>query len=123
MFREPSKKKGGGKGKHACFDCRHVFKETSICPSCKQPMHNVGPKFKAPPKRDIREWAIMKVWWIDTKVLRTRNGNWLGHGPKQKTLREQKAQLADERKDNFSHKITKYGMKYQYTKPPYVTFK
>jgi hypothetical protein len=123
MKREPSKKIGGSKGKWACFDCRLCFKETTTCPSCKQRMYDVGPRFKAPPRRDVREWAIMKVWRIDTLVLRNRSGIWLGHGPKQKTLREQKEQLAEDREYSYRHRITKYGRRNHSFQFPYVTFK
>lgn len=128
----PSNKRGGKKGKWACFNCRLCFKETTVCPSCKAEMYDVGPRFRAPPRRDIREWAVMKVWWIDTRVVRGRNGIWLGHGPKQNTLREQKQQLAKDREYSHSHKIPS-KRRWEYKNPlykrldqerfPYVTFK
>lgn len=121
MKRTPSNKRGGKKGKWACFNCRLCFKETVICPQCRDVMIDVGPRFKAPPRRDIREWAIMRVWWVDTRVLKNRNGIWVAHGPKQPTLKAQKEQLAEQREYSHKHKITRYTRDY-YSAFPYVTF-
>ena len=126
MKMEPSNKRGGSKGKWACFTCRYTVKHgKATCPTCQGLMHNVGPKFKTPPKRNIKEWAIIKVWWIDSQVLNNRNGRWVGHGPKLGTLREQKAQLADYRKSCYDHKIEDAWRRYlpKDSQFPYVTFK
>ena len=46
----------------ACFKCRLAFKGVATCPSCHQPMTEMGMDFKAPPKRD-------KKWWANSEIL------------------------------------------------------
>ena len=123
MKMAPSNKSGRKKTKYVCFDCRLSFKDrSSPCPVCGQALMDVGPRFRAPPRRDIKEWAIMKIWWADTRVLKSRNGIHVAHGPKQDTVRAQREQLAKDREYSHSHKITGYTRS-QYSAFPYVTFK
>lgn len=110
------------KTKTACFSCRQSFKGYhDKCPSCGGIVYDVGPKFKAPPKRDVKEWEIMRIWWIDTRAIRGRNGIWLGQGPKQKTVNAQLRQFVKEREYSHNHSIE--SRRFRYHKPPYVTFK
>ncbi|MGY8770907.1 MAG: hypothetical protein ACKVH8_21050 [Pirellulales bacterium] len=67
----------------ACFDCRKAFKywqwedidenyfkakqqlkhvpREIVCPECKEPMIDMGLDFKAPRKKDIEQWDIIKA--------------------------------------------------------------
>lgn len=59
---------------HACFRCRKVFKKPHWyafkgkssappvypCPECGDDMIAMGYKFRAPAKRDIKEWKRIK---------------------------------------------------------------
>lgn len=53
--------------RYACFDCRVCFhkspyaKAHNICPICKKDMLYAGSAFRAPPKRDVKEWAKLEV--------------------------------------------------------------
>jgi hypothetical protein len=123
IYREPSRKRGGGKSKYACFTCRYTVKHgKEKCPTCGGPMENVGTKFKTPPKRDVKEWAILKVWWLDQDLLRTAP-HWTGRGRKADTLKLQKERFAENREYAFHHEISKHGHRYGHSKFPYVTFK
>ena len=52
---------------HACFDCRKSFKVaprpefTATCPSCRGPLHEMGRSFKAPPAKDLEQWAKVQA--------------------------------------------------------------
>jgi len=51
----------------ACFTCRIAMKSTSEyerernCARCGNPMLNMGKRFHAPPKRDVRQWRKIEV--------------------------------------------------------------
>lgn len=53
--------------RYACFDCRVCFHKTKYsggnhkCPTCKKQMLFCGTAFRAPPKRNVREWAKLEV--------------------------------------------------------------
>jgi len=54
--------------KYACFDCRlcfHKWRHASgehPCPVCKKEMLYAGTAFRAPPKRDVKEWAKLEIY-------------------------------------------------------------
>ena len=91
--------------KSACFECRICMKNRHLnCMECGKPMADVGPRFKAPPKRDVKEWAIMALWhYRSDRGIRVTGG-------KPKTVREAKERYSEELKYHFDHKITKYGI-------------
>lgn len=58
----------------ACFECRSSFKQPNSsnwdadvelrpfeCPNCKIPMTRMGKYFKAPPKRDVKQWFKIEL--------------------------------------------------------------
>lgn len=79
----------------ACFDCRKMFnlyRPLSLCPVCRQPMHNTGWDFKAPRKADKKQWE--KVILLYRKGIRwqspTSHSGCHGPGHHFRTLREAK---------------------------------
>ena len=52
---------------HACFDCRKSFKISprsnfiAVCPNCGGHAHEMGRSFKAPPTKDIEQWAKVQA--------------------------------------------------------------
>jgi hypothetical protein len=52
---------------HACFTCRKSFKLApriggdARCPNCSGPMFEMGRSFKAPPLRDVEQWAKVQA--------------------------------------------------------------
>ena len=52
---------------HACFDCRKSFKVvprqdySAVCPSCGGTIHEMGRSFKAPPVKDLEQWAKVQA--------------------------------------------------------------
>lgn len=57
-----------------CFDCRVCFKQPNSsnwdstlperpfpCPECREQMHAMGRHFKAPPRRDKRQWLKVEL--------------------------------------------------------------
>ena len=52
---------------HACFDCRKSFKVaprqdlSAVCPSCGGTIHEMGRSFKAPPTKDLEQWAKVQA--------------------------------------------------------------
>ncbi len=62
---------------YVCRPCRQVFKGTSKCPHCGEPMVNYGKKFHAPRKTDDRGWKLVDAWlagltWRDPIAERAR---------------------------------------------------
>lgn len=118
MKMAPSNKRGGKKGKWACFNCRLCFKETTVCPSCKESMPEVGSRFKAPKRNDVKEWTILGLWHY-----RSDRGKVI-YGGKPATVKEAKQRYTEELRYKYDHKITNYG---RWSHPsvlfPYVTFK
>lgn len=107
--------------KYACFDCRVCFASTHFCPHCRKATVNVGQRFKAPKRTNVKEWDILALWHYrsDRKIS-------IG-GRKPATLKEARERYSETLKDRFDHKITKNGLthngKYASYSPPYVTFK
>lgn len=59
--------------KFVCFDCRLCFhrwthwassldKNPPICTCCKKAMMFAGTAFRAPPRRDVKEWVKLEVY-------------------------------------------------------------
>ena len=77
------------KSHYVCFACRKMFRQTHpgdrllyaaydarrsrhnpesapvapqvrVCPQCKQPMHNLGLDFKAPPRDNLKQWEKVR---------------------------------------------------------------
>ena len=52
---------------HACFDCRKSFKvaprpdPVAVCPSCGGTIYEMGRSFKAPPAKDLEQWAKVQA--------------------------------------------------------------
>ena len=52
---------------HACFDCRKSFKISprpdyvAVCPNCGGGIHEMGRSFKAPPAKDVEQWAKVQA--------------------------------------------------------------
>jgi hypothetical protein len=52
---------------HACFDCRKSFKVvprqtySAVCPGCGGALHEMGRSFKAPPARNLEQWAKVQA--------------------------------------------------------------
>lgn len=52
---------------HACFACRKSFKIAprselkAACPNCGGAIHEMGRSFKAPPSRNLGQWAKVQV--------------------------------------------------------------
>ena len=52
---------------HACFDCRKSFKVAprqagvAVCPSCGGAIYEMGRSFKAPPAKDLEQWAKVQA--------------------------------------------------------------
>jgi hypothetical protein len=47
------------KNHYACFNCLHGFARNGhegACPNCGDKMHSMGPDFKVPPHRDVKQW-------------------------------------------------------------------
>jgi hypothetical protein len=53
--------------KYVCFNCRVCFHKWSPrndfidCVNCKKRMTYAGSAFRAPPKRDVKEWAKLEI--------------------------------------------------------------
>src|SRR5438046_763550 len=59
---------------YACFRCRKAFKQRGSsdpqvpgagrlfpCPECGAPMEDLGEDFKAPPRRDTKQWRKVEI--------------------------------------------------------------
>ena len=52
---------------HACFACRKSFKRAPrsgsgvTCPNCGDALHEMGRSFKAPPAKDLEQWAKVQA--------------------------------------------------------------
>jgi hypothetical protein len=52
---------------HACFECRKSFKvaprpdDSTVCPNCGGPLHQMGRSFEAPATKDTGQWAKVQV--------------------------------------------------------------
>ncbi|MBD9480508.1 hypothetical protein [Pseudoxanthomonas sp. PXM02] len=52
---------------HACFDCCKSFKVaprltySAVCPGCGGTLHEMGRSFKAPPARNLEQWAKVQA--------------------------------------------------------------
>ena len=52
---------------HACFACRKSFKiaprieRFAVCPSCSGELCQMGRSFKAPPAKDVEQWAKVQA--------------------------------------------------------------
>ena len=56
---------------HACFPCRLSFKRASrtdgttpSCPTCSQPLSEMGRGFKAPPRRNLDKWNTVELLYL-----------------------------------------------------------
>ena len=56
---------------HACFACRLSFKRaprtdhtTTLCPTCSQPLSEMGRGFKAPPRRNSDKWKAVELLYL-----------------------------------------------------------
>ena len=56
---------------HACFPCRLSFKRASrtdgttpSCPTCSQPLSEMGRGFKAPPRRNLDKWKTVELLYL-----------------------------------------------------------
>lgn len=90
-----------------CLSCRLTFSignnletmpKTRPCPLCKKPMVFVSQKFKAPKRKDTKEWEkvsflISHGFYFDSVYKEVKRGVWLPV-PYPKTLREAKAFVA-----------------------------
>lgn len=46
----------------ACFDCRKVYnREHRKCPSCDNELHRMGKYFKAPTRKNDKEWEAIQI--------------------------------------------------------------
>jgi len=45
---------------HACFPCRLSFN----CPTCSQPLSEMGRGFKAPPRRNLDKWKTVELLYL-----------------------------------------------------------
>lgn len=59
---------------YICIDCRfHVRHpkgaEVRLCNFCKEPMSNMGRKFKVPKKHNKSQWKKLKVWFSTPCVM------------------------------------------------------
>ena len=98
----------------ACFDCRKVFRvrppaewvDPAVragefhplvrCPDCRRPMINMGLDFKAPRKRDVKQWK--KVEALHAAGISFHTCGCGGPGDMPGTLREVPAFLANRAK-------------------------
>lgn len=42
---------------NVCFDCRITSREGWLCRQCRQPMKNMGDRWRVPPAHDDKGWA------------------------------------------------------------------
>jgi len=68
--------------KLVCFNCRVCFHKSRSsgtddkpCPNCQKPMLYAGTAFRAPPKRDVKEWAKLEVLVRDGMRFNYYGGN------------------------------------------------
>lgn len=84
---------------HACFDCRKSFKlaprsnYVTTCPNCGGVILEMGRSFKAPPARDIAQWA--KVWVLYAAGFRFSSYRSTSGPPLPRTRSEVKAFIGD----------------------------
>lgn len=100
------------KSHFACFDCRKTFKprlnadlpgkrgrhsnyeDREIkCPECGNYMVDLGREFKSPKKTDVKEWEIIKGFYIIGKHFQTCGCNGPGYIPKNR--KDYEAHLTD----------------------------
>ena len=62
-----------------------VVPQVSVCPQCKQPMHNLGMDFKAPPRDNLKQWEKARQLYAHGYHWR---GCGCGMGLRVKTLAE-----------------------------------
>ncbi len=48
----------------ACFECRVSFKDISVCPHCHKPLINMGTRFKAPRRNNMRDWKRLHLIYL-----------------------------------------------------------
>jgi DNA-directed RNA polymerase subunit RPC12/RpoP len=76
---------------YACLACRKVFRlrhdeRKFPCPECGGLMRAVGRDFKAPPRRDVKAWRLVKLLLLED--IRWHACGCDGPGPLPATLRE-----------------------------------
>lgn len=66
----------------ACFKCRIALKAVTVCPQCRQPMVEMGLDFKAPKRRDVKQWKKVEVLYQNGITFHSC-GCGCGYRPKQ----------------------------------------
>lgn len=72
------------KNHFACFKCRKAFSRmtTQVCPHCGSEIHAMGRDFKAPRRRNIRQWRKVKKLYRNGVRFSSCGCNGPGYRPK-----------------------------------------
>ncbi|HEX2622541.1 MAG TPA: hypothetical protein VHL11_20415 [Phototrophicaceae bacterium] len=66
---------------YACFGCRKAFNGSpSKCPNCGGIIHAMGTVFKAPKRRDEKQWIAVEMLWqggVRYEHKEIANSDWL----------------------------------------------
>lgn len=56
---------------YVCIPCRNVKGGNATCQFCRQPMHAMYYKWRAPKKKDDKAWKIIEAgdWYWDKKAI------------------------------------------------------
>jgi hypothetical protein len=84
----------------ACFNCRIALKTVTICPNCNNAMVNMGLDFKAPKRRDTKQWKKVELLYQNGVHFSSCGCGGPGYRPKR--LNELADFLAAQEKDRWN---------------------